>query len=100
MTKAEILAALEGLKDYVNHLGKQQIDGIKAAVMALAEPEPVVMEELPEAEEPVDAEPTDEPAENPPPDLPEEPAESAGEPMPEKIKKPAGKRAKRGAYKR
>lgn len=35
MTIEEILAELEGLKDYVNPVGKQKIDGIKAAIVRL-----------------------------------------------------------------
>lgn len=35
MTKLEIIAGLEGLKDFVNDNGKKQIDGLKAAVNTL-----------------------------------------------------------------
>ncbi len=52
MTKEEILNALEGLKDFVNHVGKQSIDSIKAGVRGLAEP-PVVPAEAYYAPEPV-----------------------------------------------
>lgn len=41
MTKQEILDGLEGLKDMVNHVGKQAIDAIKAGVMGLQVVDPI-----------------------------------------------------------
>ncbi len=101
MTKAEIIAALEGLKDYVNDDGKQQIEGIKAGIATLQEAAAVPLDESPKVEPPVDEPPKEEaPAENPPHDLPEEPEQIEKKPTPQKIKKPPAKRGKRGVYKR
>lgn len=66
MTKQEILDGLEGLKDLVNHIGKSQIDALKAGVVGLEEPSypvPLIaqyeqaVEVLKEAEKPKKAEP-------------------------------------------
>lgn len=46
MTKQEILDGLEGLKDMVNHVGKQTIDALKAGVSGLEESAAVICPEV------------------------------------------------------